>query len=63
MSNTPENEQTSSFTPVDSVTSMVEDLRAAGYTVNDLGCGFNVDMTDEEYSAFMAARGYVRDNS
>jgi hypothetical protein len=56
-------EQSSSFTPVDSVSSIVDDLRAAGYAVTDLGCGFNADMTDDEYATFMVARGYVRDDA
>lgn len=56
-----EQENTITFTPVDSVERIVADIRAAGYHAEAVGGGFQTDMPDDEYRAFMAARGYVRD--
>ncbi|GCF07342.1 hypothetical protein [Dictyobacter arantiisoli] len=52
-----------SFVQVDSVSSMVTDMRAAGFSAWSTGGGFATNMTDEEYSTFMTARGYVRDDT
>lgn len=54
-------EQTNTFTPVDSVSSLVADMRAAGFSAECSGGGVVTDMTDDEYAAFMTARGYVRE--
>lgn len=58
-----EEEQSGSFTPVDSVPSIVEALRAAGFAVSTDGDSFNPDMTDEQLAEFMQKRGFVRGDS
>ncbi|GCF10892.1 hypothetical protein [Dictyobacter arantiisoli] len=49
------------FVAVDSIASIVSDLLAAGYSAYMVAGGFRTTMPDDELRAFLAQRGFVRD--
>ncbi len=51
----------SSFTPVDSIQSLIDDIKKAGYTAWEQYGGVQTDMPDDVYEQFMKQRGFIRE--
>ena len=67
MSNQDQEEQlqlsASSFTPVDSVARLIDDIKKAGYNAWEQYGGVQTDMPNEVYEQFMKQRGFIRESA